>query len=110
MVTAAENLGQCACFYGIAHVGTLCRSFDIADASRIDTAVLQCLADNSRFRPGVRHFIAICLTIVIDRTATNKGINAITIFKRLIVRFEDDDPDPFSRNKSIAVFFKGGTR
>ncbi len=79
MVAAAEYIGQCTGFDGIAHIRTLSRGFDVADASRINATLLQGLTNHGRFWSRVRGFIAICLAIVIDRTPPNQGVNAIAI-------------------------------
>src|SRR5436305_4181917 len=108
-ITFAKDAYQCGHLYCIGSLRSTCSGFDIAYGTWIKPTLFQGLLDHGSLLTGIRCGIAIGSPIMVDRASSNHGINAIAIFKRLIIRFKNDGSYPFSGNKAIATFAKSCT-
>src|SRR5262249_13353792 len=90
-------------FDRVAELGARAMGFDITDMARVGTGFRQRPADGGGLRLRVRNRVAVGLAALIEGAASNDAANLGAASLRIGESFQDDHPDPFSGNISVAA-------
>ena len=82
MRIGAKRLGQPGKLYRVAHFGAGAVRFDVADAARIDTRLVECRTHQCALCGWIGHCVPVGPAAVIDVTRANDRMDVVTVCDR----------------------------